>query len=220
MCCDGTWMDSDNGYQKPSIFDANGTLQVPSNVTRISRCFKRRCSDGKLQIISYESGVGTGSNMLDTISGGMFGLGLSERVREAYSYICANYMDGDEIILVGFSRGAFTVRSVAGMIASLGLLTREGMEFFYNIFKDMQNWHNDDYDDPFPDKPFQHKPKGPHAAAEYRSRLEKMGLTRVNQAGGQLIKIKAVCVWDTVGSLGIPNVAWLDKIGIRASNNE
>lgn len=71
-------MDSDNGYVKPSIFNSNGTLQVPSNVTRISRCFKRRCSDGKLQIISYESGVGTGSNTLDMITGGAFGLGLSE----------------------------------------------------------------------------------------------------------------------------------------------
>lgn len=77
-CCDGTWMDSDNGYEKPSLFNPKGTLQVPSNVTRISRCMKRRCSDGKLQIISYESGVGTGSNTLDTITGGAFGLGLSE----------------------------------------------------------------------------------------------------------------------------------------------
>lgn len=77
LCLDGTWMDSDNGYEKRSLF-SKGTLQVPSNVTRISRCFKRRCSDGKLQIISYESGVGTGSNTLDTLTGGAFGLGLSE----------------------------------------------------------------------------------------------------------------------------------------------
>lgn len=77
-CCDGTWMDSDNGYEEPGLLTGEGTLQVPSNVTRISRCFKRRCSDGKLQIINYESGVGTGSNMLDSITGGAFGLGLSE----------------------------------------------------------------------------------------------------------------------------------------------
>lgn len=78
LCLDGTWMDSDNGYQKSGLFSSHGTLQVPSNVTRISRCFKRRCSDGRLQIISYESGVGTGSNAFDTITGGAFGLGLSE----------------------------------------------------------------------------------------------------------------------------------------------
>ncbi|KAI9166767.1 hypothetical protein HJFPF1_02881 [Paramyrothecium foliicola] len=214
VCCDGTWMDSDNGYVKKSFFDTKGTLQVPSNVTRISRIFKRRCSDGRAQIISYESGVGTGSNIIDSVTGGAFGLGLTERVRESYSFLCANYVSGDEIILVGFSRGAFTVRSVAGMVGNLGLLTREGVEHFYPIFKDMQNWENEDYDDPFPNVPFPDKPKGPHAADEYRARLEKLGYTRVVQETGELIKIKAVCVWDTVGSLGIPRIAWLDRIAV------
>ncbi|KAF4465256.1 hypothetical protein FALBO_7899 [Fusarium albosuccineum] len=202
-CCDGTWMDSDNGYEEPGLLRAEGTLQVPSNVTRISRCFKRRCSDGKLQIINYESGVGTGSNMLDSITGGAFGLGLSERMRETYSYLCANYTDGDEIILVGYSRGAFTVRSVASMVGALGLLTREGVEHFYPIFKDMQHWMDDDYDDPFPNIPFPNKPKGKDAAAEYRARLEKLGYTRVrhNSGEGDLITIKAVCVWDTALAL-------------------
>ena len=78
ICCDGTWMNSDNGYEKSGLLKSEGTLQIPSNVTRISRCFKRTCSDGKLQIINYESGVGTGSNTLDSITGGAFGLGLSE----------------------------------------------------------------------------------------------------------------------------------------------
>jgi uncharacterized protein (DUF2235 family) len=78
VCCDGTWMNSDNGYNEPTLFNPRGTLQVPSNVTRISRLFKRRCADGRMQIISYESGVGTGSNIIDTITGGAFGLGLTE----------------------------------------------------------------------------------------------------------------------------------------------
>lgn len=76
-------MNSDNGYEKPGLFSTKGTLQIPSNVTRISRCFKRRCSDGMLQIISYESGVGTGSNTIDAVTGGAFGLGLSEVCRPA-----------------------------------------------------------------------------------------------------------------------------------------
>lgn len=84
----------------------------------------------------------------------------------------------------------------------------------------MQNWMNDDYDDPFPTVPFPAKPKGPEAADEYRSRLEKLGFTRVKQVSGELIRIKAVCVWDTVGSLGIPKVGWLDRMGIRADNEE
>ncbi|TWU73700.1 hypothetical protein ED733_004895 [Metarhizium rileyi] len=196
VCCDGTWMNSDYGFTKSRLFSKKGTLQVPSNVTRISRCFKRRCADGTLQIISYESGVGSGSNTLDSITGGVFGTGLAERVREVYAYLCANYMCGDEIFLVGFSRGAFTARSVSGMIANLGLLTREGVEHFYPIFKDMQNWENDDYDDPFPSVPFRDKPKGPNADVEYRARLEKMGYTRVYQKNNNLIKVKGALALD------------------------
>jgi uncharacterized protein (DUF2235 family) len=78
VLCDGTWKSKDSGYHRPSRTDPNVTLQVPSNVTRISRLFKLQSSDGKDQIISYESGVGTGSNTLDSITGGAFGLGLAE----------------------------------------------------------------------------------------------------------------------------------------------
>lgn len=60
------------------------------------------------------------------------------------------------------------------MISDLGLLTREGMEFFYPVFKDMQNWMNPDYKDPFPQVPFPNKPKGPLAADEYRDMLVKV----------------------------------------------
>lgn len=90
VCCDGTWMDSDHGYVKPSHDHPRGQLQVPSNVTRISRCFKRRCSDGTLQIISYLSGVGTGST-LDTVTGGLFGSGLSE-VSNSHLRVCASLL--------------------------------------------------------------------------------------------------------------------------------
>lgn len=129
-------------------------------------------------------------------------------------------MDGDEIILVGFSRGAFTARSVAGMIGNLGLLTREGIEHFYPIFKDMQNWQNYDYQDPFPNVPFRNKPKGASADVDYRTRLERMGFTRVYQKTNQLITVKAIGVWDTVGALGIPKIPWLEKLGVRPSNDE
>ncbi|WQF75976.1 Putative Tle1 phospholipase, alpha/Beta hydrolase [Colletotrichum destructivum] len=222
VCCDGTWMNSESAYVKPTFWKPKGSLQIPSNVTRISRCFRRRCSDGRVQVIEYESGVGTGSNTLDTLTGGAFGIGLGERVRNIYSFLCANYCDGDEIVLVGFSRGAYIVRCVAGMIADLGLLTREGVEHFWPIFKDMENWNNHRYRDEFPTVPFDNKPKGEGAADVYRSRLEKLGMTRVRQeeGTGDIIKVKAVAVWDTVGSLGIPQIAWLNRLGIYASNQE
>ncbi|PQE16051.1 hypothetical protein CJF32_00004935 [Rutstroemia sp. NJR-2017a WRK4] len=219
LCCDGTWMDSDDGFTKPSLvpYKPTGTLQVASNITRISRAFKRYGRDGTHQIIYYHSGVGTGSSVMDTLSGGMLGTGISENIREAYSFIAANYTPGDEIILVGFSRGAFTARSVAGMIKDIGLLTREGMNYFYAIFKDQENFRNDDYHDIFPDIPFPNKPKD---AVEYKKKLEREDLTRVYDPDGTKIRIQAVAVWDTVGSLGIPNIALLSKLGLPHSTKE
>lgn len=81
---------------------------------------------------------------------------------------------------------------------------------------------DDEYEDPFPNDPFPDKPKGRGADDIYRSRLEELGYTRVkqNDGRGDLIKIKGVCVWDTVGSLGVPRVTWLDKMGLGASNDE
>ncbi|KAK0623054.1 hypothetical protein B0T14DRAFT_161700 [Immersiella caudata] len=222
VCCDGTWMNSDTGYTKPTFYNPVGKLQTPSNVTRLSRSLRRICTDGTIQIIEYHSGVGTGGTVADLVSGGAFGLGISENIRSAYSFICANYRDGDEVILIGFSRGAFTARSVAGMVDNIGLLTREGMEFFYPIYKDMQNWQTSDYEDPFPGVPFDIKPRGITAKAVYRQMLADRGLTRLYQGVNKdkLIKIRAVAVFDTVGSLGVPNVSLLSKLGLHQSTKE
>ncbi|KAJ8119815.1 hypothetical protein ONZ43_g3317 [Nemania bipapillata] len=143
-------------------------------------------------------------------------------IREAYAFLCANYVDGDEIVLLGFSRGAFTARSIGGMISDLGLLTREGMQFFYPIFKDMQNWSNDQYEDLFPTMPFTNKPKGENAAAIYRERLVEKNYTRAKEDKGQgaLIQVLAIGVWDTVGSLGIPDIEFLSRLGIKRCTHE
>lgn len=60
------------------------------------------------------------------------------------------------------------------MITNIGLLTREGMEDFYPIFKDYQNFRNEKYRDIFPDVPFSKKPTGPDAPRLYKQRLEKV----------------------------------------------
>lgn len=62
-----------------------------------------------------------------------------QNIREVYNFVCTNFVDGDEIILVGFSRGAFTARSAADMIASIGLLTPAGLDHFYTIFEDYEH---------------------------------------------------------------------------------
>lgn len=150
-------------------------------------------------------------------------LTVEQHIRESYSFICANYVDGDEIVLIGFSRGAFTARSIAGMMSSIGLLTREGMEYFFPIFKDTQNWQTIGYKDPFPGIPFDEKPSGDNAARDYRHKLQEKKYTRIHENqkhGGKLITIKAVAVFDTVGSLGVPSVPWMKKVGIDHSTSE
>lgn len=64
-------MNSDKGWEK-------GKPQPPSNVTRLARSFNRGCSDGSVQVINYQSGVGTGSTMADAFSGGAFRNGVAE----------------------------------------------------------------------------------------------------------------------------------------------
>lgn len=130
-------------------------------------------------------------------------------------------MPGDEIVLIGFSRGAFTVRSVAGLIRDIGLLTRSGMDYFYAIFKDNQNSRNPHYHDMFPDIPFPNKPPpGRQGVVDYRRRLEARDLTRAYDADGRRIRILAVAVWDTVGSLGIPTLGWMQKIGMPKATKD
>ncbi|KAJ5387388.1 hypothetical protein N7509_009929 [Penicillium cosmopolitanum] len=201
LCLDGTWVNSDKGYNRPTLDQPNATLQVPSNVTRVYRALRNRDRDGTCQISYYQPGVGSTGGIADSIAGGVFGAGVSENMREAYSFVAANYEPGDEIILMGFSRGAFTARAVASMISEIGLLNSKGMEVFYPIFKDVQNMRNTNYKDKFPTVPFPNKPKSPDRGKEYRQRLEEGGFTRLNDPDGYHIKIRCVAVWDTALAL-------------------
>jgi uncharacterized protein (DUF2235 family) len=83
-------------------------------------------SDPERQIAYYDDGVGTSSFKPLAILGGVFGIGLKRNVIDIYSFCCRNYRDGDRIYGFGFSRGAFTIRVVAGFIARIGLIRYDG----------------------------------------------------------------------------------------------
>lgn len=157
-------------------------------MTRISRILRRNCSDGTPQIVTYFPGVGSG-NLVDKFTGGVFGSGLDQDIREVYNFICTNYVDGDDIVLIGFSRGAFTARSVADMIASVGLLTPSGMEHFYAVFEDyeeIRNTHRDAgiYLVPGLPKYGGEKGKAKNLWEDQRSEMYKQGLKKVwNRSG-------------------------------------
>ncbi|KAJ0125249.1 hypothetical protein J7T55_006594 [Diaporthe amygdali] len=214
ICCDGTWVNSLGPKDEP-----------PSNVTKLSRSLKRVCEDGTSQIIMYSPGVGTGPSKLDMLTGGAFGEGLDQDIRECYNFACANYVDGDSIILVGFSRGAFTARSVADLIASVGLLTTEGMDNFYPIFEDYEHIGDEKRSASeflFHDLVPYHGEKGKakilwenERKEQYKKWLKTKSWTRdTYQNNSTEIRIKAIAVWDTVGSLGIPPAP---VFGIRGS---
>ena len=132
------------------MFDA-GRPQNPSNVTRLVRALKQEDSQGRAQIAYYQAGVGTSWSVADKFLGGGLAYGLSENVREAYGFLVNNYFDAendvqdDQIYFFGFSRGAFTARSVAGMCATLGLITKSAMRYFYQIFQDFENAGDSSY---------------------------------------------------------------------------
>lgn len=180
----GTWQDSDNGL-------LNGQRQPPSNVSRFGLAIKDTSSDNIPQIFNYQAGVGTSGGILSRLIGGATGEGLQENVRETYSFLAINYREGDEIFLVGFSRGAWTARSVAGAIGAMGLLTRQGLPMFPEIFNDFANRLDSSYVPHWPNVPFPDKP--PFEDPAYVAELERRGLTRLK------IPIKVVGVWDTVG---------------------
>lgn len=130
VCCDGTWRDSDSGILKGTSLAWlwNGQQQVNTNVTRISRAIRSTDSQGRQQIVYYQAGVGSEGNLIERLVGGALGVGLAANIREAYSFLANNYVTGDGIYLIGFSRGAFTARSIGGLIGDLGLLTTDGMD--------------------------------------------------------------------------------------------
>ncbi len=109
VCCDGTWQQLASPY--------------PSNIVKLklAQAVRPIASDKVPQIVFYDEGIGTDSNKL---LGGATGLGIDRNIEDAYRFLSLNYVAGDEIYLFGFSRGAYRVRSLAGMIYCSGLLSR------------------------------------------------------------------------------------------------
>ena len=112
VCCDGTWNKPDS--------------ENVTNVEKIARTVQTdpAAAGGVQQLVYYISGVGAGSYEADRLLGGAFCFGLFQNVIACYRFLAQNYQPGDEIFIIGFSRGAYTARSVAGMLAGVGLLTK------------------------------------------------------------------------------------------------
>ena len=162
---------------KRIVFCADGTWQAPVNNTNVYRLYKALTVAAD-QVTFYDDGVGADAKGLDRLLDGAFGQGILQKIRDGYTKIAHVYVPGDEIFLFGFSRGAYTARSLAGMIAICGLPT--------GVFSD--------------DCVTQ-------AFVAYRDPVNRASiLAGLTACGLEPATIQMVGVWDTVGSLGIPAI--------------
>ena len=176
ICTDGTW-------NRPDQRDRGRV--VPSNVVKVARALSGRALNNIQQCVYYDTGVGTGG-WWDHCKGGIFGVGLLENVKQAYSAIGSNFLIEDKLFLFGFSRGAYTARSLAGLIGLCGIPdpkkgnVSEAVNSAIEIYR---------------------VPPGDARSERARGHVEKFSHTK----GGQLIRdIHFIGVWDTVGALGVP----------------
>jgi uncharacterized protein (DUF2235 family) len=205
ICCDGTG----------NLGERDAKLGTASNVWRFYDAVLGEAESAWQQTKWYDAGVGTEtssrSRRLSTIEtilswvgqdrpGGVVkalgvlrrivelavGIGITENITEGYTEIVRRYEPGDKIYLVGFSRGAYTARCIAGVISRAGLLRSEQVRFAADVVRlycGRRKWETDVIVDP----------------------------TRIHPK--DKVEIEFLGVWDTVASLGLPLWGWWFRIG-------
>ena len=105
------------------LSDGTGNSSAQIWRTNVWRTFEALDLSGSDQVAFYDDGVGTSSFKPWAMLTGAFGIGLKRNVVNLYKFVCRNYRDStDEIFGFGFSRGAFTIRVVIGLIMDQGLI--------------------------------------------------------------------------------------------------
>jgi uncharacterized protein (DUF2235 family) len=172
VCCDGTW-------NKPGSKDRGKVVET--NVQKIYEAISSDTSEIK-QVKFYGQGVGTGFSARDHFLGGGTGLGIDRNIQDAYKFIMWNYEPGDQIYLFGFSRGAYTVRSLAGLIRNCGIMKPK----YLHLVNEAYQLYRERTELTHPDSDLMKAFKGSYGIDDGETMIQFMG------------------VWDTVGALGIP----------------
>jgi uncharacterized protein (DUF2235 family) len=174
---DGTWNSVDSN----------------TNVWRMRALTAAKSKDDKPQFVYYSVGV-------NGVLGGMFGQGLDDNIRLAYEWLIENYNDGDDIFIFGFSRGAYTARALAGLIAIDGVL-RAGSPI--GVAELFERYRKGDEESIWRLKEMQAS-----GDAGKLSEQEKW-LLKYSQPAD----VKMIGVWDTVGSVGLAagNIAGISR---------
>lgn len=191
--CDGTWSDRDSND--------------PTHVARLASA----CAQTENQRVLYFAGVGAGTGMvsdlgrwLSKMGGGLFGWGLNRNIKTAYLELCRLYQPGDKIMIFGFSRGAYTARSLVGLIRKSGILaspTRQNLSRAFRLYRS---------------RGASKAPDSPRVWAQRRQLSPDYATSAADvicrDDHSYLVRIAYVGVWDTVGALGIPK-SILGRVG-------
>ncbi len=171
------------------LSDGTGNSAAKANKTNVWRLYRTLQLNNGDQIALYDDGVGSQEFLPLKLIGGVFGWGLKRNVLQLYEYLCRNYNDGDRIYMFGFSRGAFTVRTLAGFIGASGLVGEFRNE------ADLHKKALDQYD-VFRKVHFEHRIK------EWIR--NKLGIEKVTPEKGVVPDIEFLGVWDTVAAYALP----------------
>ncbi|KAF2963140.1 hypothetical protein GQX73_g10426 [Xylaria multiplex] len=180
VCCDGTSKSEYLSEKKSPL----------TNVSRISRAIHQ--FDGECrQIVLYLPGIGTDEgNRFNLLNQGL-GVGLNSQIKEAYTFLRHNYRAEakDDIILIGFSRGAFAVRCIIDLVLTKGLLYKNYLHLVPNLF---QEWINSRERSPFGEEP-----------EVPESQNKKFEVRKAN--------IEVCALWDSVNAVGFPGTQLLGR---------
>lgn len=188
-CSDGTWNKPPEDIRTTNNEDAaDADNELDTNVARMYRSICNAKGDIK-QVKIYDQGVGTGIDWKDKILGGATGAGIDKNIKDVYQFFMLNYEPGDKLFLFGFSRGAYTARSVAGFMRNCGILKPENIQLVdkaYELYRDRNPYTHPDSD----------------LMKAFRAQY-----CLKDKSGSDVIPIHFIGVWDTVGALGLP-LSW------------
>jgi uncharacterized protein (DUF2235 family) len=183
ICADGTWNRPEEDLDR----------DVPSNVLKVARAIAPVSAAGIEQVVFYDWGLGS---YHDGFTAGALGKGINKNIQDCYLFIVQNYNLGDKLYFFGFSRGAFTVRSLAGFMNNCGILKQCDGHLCAEAFKI--------YKDPkiHPDDEFSRQWRNEHSVRADIDQVSPSERSAYSADGHP--KVHFIGVWDTVGALGVP----------------
>jgi uncharacterized protein (DUF2235 family) len=224
FCADGTW----NGPGNTDTTDIDGAAQqdpvANSSVTNVVKLFvnlrgqvtaetqalhnetemvSQDAAGNTTQVAKYLHGVGDSKNPVTKVLGGVFGVGVIARIVRGYTFISRNYTPGDSIHITGFSRGAYTARALAGMIAKVGLLNNQAFDA-----NDKEAAYRRGFEAWIKARGISFENNG--ALSNVLNTVAKLAegvIARITLKPSDFVtgvRVRSVGVWDTVGSLGVP----------------